>query len=396
MRTPLALTLLSTLGLSAQTSPVTAPPVTAPSEAAAPATPAGPSLKWRGALWASAAASDRQTSDGSLFLRTDDAGNGQLSLDGLQVGADVTLTDGWGMKFTILAGQAAKALNAATLSSGTTPAETGSIAWPEAMLTWTGGDEAFKFGRMYSAMGMEVLDGTQGLTASRGLLFTYAVPFAQVGLNWHHAFSASWSSDAWLYNGEDRIQDNNQGKTFGLGFTYNHRGAADRFVTLMAYSGPEQDGLGGAAHTGAEGRKRSRLGLDGQWVWGNTTLVWEAEYAREAAANAGQDITWSGLGAICKYQLNDRWNLFVRAEALKDTTGIRLVADPTLAKSDFTSSPNANLQASSLALGTERRWHATFTRVEARWDKLNKDVLDRDGRPFQDALSLTWSLGTNF
>jgi hypothetical protein len=315
----------------------------------------------------------------------------------------VALADGWGMKFTILAGQAAKDLNLATLNPSGQPAENGSIAWPEAMLTWSGGDESFKFGRMYSPMGMEVLDGTQDITASRGLLFTYAIPFAQVGINWHHAFSPSWSSDVWVYNGEDRVQDNNQGKTVGLGLTYNHGGAADKFVTLMAFSGAEQNGLGADANKGAEGRKRNRLGLDGQWVWGNATLVFEGEYAQETFglvtngnANGTTKATWSGFGAIFKYQFNDRWAGFARAETLFDKDGVRLDADSSVALMLVNPFPNASLQTTSGALGVERRWHATFTRIEARLDSLNKDVLDKDGKPYKAATSLTWSLGTSF
>lgn len=385
MRHALSLTLLSTLGLGL-----------------AAQTPAAPAIKWRGAFWASAAASDRQTEDGSMFLRSTDAGDGQLAVDGLQLGADVTLPDGWSLKFTFLAGQTAKDLNAATLGPDGTPAETGSIAWPEASIAWTGGADTLRFGRMYSAMGMEVLDGTQDTTASRGLLFTYAVPFAQLGVNWHHAYSTAWSSDVWVYNGEDRLQDNNQGKTVGLGLTYNHGGAADKFVNLMAFSGPEQNGLGAASNTGAEGRKRNRLSLAGQWVWGKTTLSFEGESAQETFAPGtilGGTGTvkgnWSGAGFIAKYQYNEGWASFVRAEVLKDDTGIRLGADPTVAAA-FAPRVGADLQATSFALGGERRWHATFTRLEARVDSLNKDVLDHDGKAFRNAASLTWSLGTSF
>ena len=373
MRLPLVLALLAATGLAAQT----------------PA-PAGPAIKWRGAVWASGAASDRQAEDGSLFLRSADAGEGQLALDGLQLGADVTLADGWAMKFTILTGQTAKILNAGT------PGETGSLAWPEAMISWTGGQETFKFGRMYTAMGMEVLDHTQDLTASRGLLFTYAVPIAQVGLNWHHAFSGSWSSDVWVYNGEDQVQDNNRGKTAGLGLTYNHGGAADKFVNLMAFSGAEQAPNG---YQKAEGNKRNRVSLSGQWVWGATTLQWEGEHATETIQPNGQlerKASWSGYGAIGKYQFNDAWSVFARAEVLKDDTGDRLGLDRSVQFLIGQALPGADLQATSFALGAERRWHATFTRIEVRRDSLNKDVTQSDGKPFRDATSLTWSVGTSF
>ena len=394
MRYPLILTLLSSLGLALSAQ---APPAADPA-------PAGPAIKFRGAVWGSGAASDRNMQDGSLFLRSTDAGEGQLSLDGLQLGADVTLAGGWGMKFTFLAGQMAKNINNATFSHGTTPAETGSIAWPEAMITWTGGGDTFKFGRMYSPMGMEVADDTQDITASRGILFTYAVPYAQLGLNWHHAFTPSWSTDVWIYNGEDRVQDNNHGKTAGLGVTYNQGGSADKFVTLMAFSGPEQDGLGAAANTGAEGRKRNRLCMSGQWVWGKTTLLWEGESAQEtfpagalAGATGETKASWSGAGATCKYQFTDRWNAFGRLEFMKDDTGVRLGADPSIAAA-YPPTVGADLQARSCVLGVERRWQATFTRLELRRDSLNRDVRESaaGGKVFRDANSLTWSVGTSF
>ena len=59
-----------------------------------------------------------------------------------------------------------------------------------------------------------------------------------------------WSTDVWLFNGEDRLQDNNHGKTLGLGLTYNHRGSADNYLSLQAYRGPEQDGTGGRCEHG--------------------------------------------------------------------------------------------------------------------------------------------------
>ena len=391
-----SLILATSLGLclAAQTPPP-APPV-APA-AATPAPPAPGTIKWRGAFWASAAASDTSTADGSLFLRGVDAGNGQLAVDGLQVGADVTLYDGWSLKFTFLGGQDAKALNMATLGANGLPVDSGSIAYPEAQLIWTGGDDTLKFGRMYTPMGMEVMDGTQNATASRGLLFSYAIPFAQVGINWHHAFTPSWSSDVWVYNGEDRVQDNNKGKTAGLGLTYNHGGAAEKFVTLMVFSGPEQTSIGAAAVPGAEGLKRNRVSLAGQWVWGASTLQFEGESASETMPGAGAPkANWSGAGLIYKYQISEPWAVFARAETLKDDTGMRLASDTSIAAAQFPMLPKPDLTAVSVALGVERKWHATFTRLEVRQDSLNKEVMDASMKTFKSAVSATWSVGSSF
>lgn len=362
----------------------------------------GPAVTWRGSLWASAAASNRDTPDGSLFLRTLDAGNGRFSVDGLQFGADVALPEGWALKFTVLGGQMAKSLNGAAAAAGTPASEASDLAWPEALVSWTRGADTLKFGRMYTPLGMEVVDGSQDVTASRGLLFTYALPFAQVGFNWHHAFSPSWSADLWIFNGEDKLQDNNRGKTAGAGITYNHGGSTDNYVTAMAFTGPEQDGLGASANTGAEGRKRTRVSVSGQWILGRFTVQFEADAAREdlgpgALAGGGlrERATWNGAGAILKYALGGGWSLFGRAEAIHDDTGLRLGADTTLGAA-LPPTKGADLQATSLTIGAERRWKHASTRLEVRRDTLDFRLADASGQGFKDALSATWSLGISF
>jgi hypothetical protein len=342
--------------------------------------------------------------DGSLFLRADDAGEGQLALDGLQLGADVTLQDGWSLKATLLSGQAAKDINVAS-------GDPGSIALPEAMLVWTGTQDTFRFGRMYTAMGMEVVDMTQNATASHGLLFTYAIPFGQVGLDWHHAFCPSWSTDVWIYNGEDKVTDNNKGKTGGLGLTWNAGGAADKTASLMLFSGPEQ--------ANNEGNKRQRLCFQGQWTWGGSSLQWEFEEAQETfpladfAWETGMPGTtkarWSGAGLIFKQAFGDNWAGFARAEVLKDPDGVR-ISDPIIA-SQVGMNLQSGLQATGFALGVERHWHATFTRLEVRQDELNTSVYDHatvnddlqlppvypaGSKSIKSATSVTWSIGTSF
>ena len=177
----------------------------------------------------------------------------------------------------------------------------------------------------------------------------------------------------------------------------------------MAFSGAEQNALlaDGSANPGAEGRKRNRLSMAGQWVWGASTLKWEGEYATEpfpastvfAAQGPGNvKASWSGFGLIYKYQFNEGWAAFARAETLSDNTGVRLNADPTVA-AIYVPSLNVDLRATSLALGVERHWHATFSRLEVRNDHLNKSVLEAksDGAtPFNAATSLTLTLGTSF
>lgn len=364
---------------------------------------AAPTLTWHGALWASAVAQDRDTVDGSLAFRALEQGQGQATLDGLLLGVDATLTQGWSAKATLLAGHLGKVIQAST-------GDTGTVAPVEAMLVWTGQRDTLRLGRMMTFIGMEFLDGTQNVTASRGLLFTYADPFGQVGVNWHHAFSPSWSSDVWLFNGEDRQQDNNQGKTLGLGLTYNHRGSADNYLALQAYRGPEQAGLGSSANTGAEGRQRERLCVMGQWVWGPTTLQGELSLGREAFA--ASDIlgatrpvtaTWRGLGLIAKVDLGRGRNLFLRGERLADDTGVRLGLDTSLRESlglngatSFAGRLDADLVAQSWSVGMSQTYGRAFARLELRQDQLNRDLQGGQGKVFRTGVSGTLSVGATF
>ncbi len=362
-----------------------------------------PTLTWRGALWASAVAQDRDTTDGSLAFRALEQGQGQFTLDGMLLGVDAGLTHGWSARATLLAGHLGKVIQAST-------GDTGTAAPVEAMLVWTGQRDTLRLGRMMTFIGMEFLDGTQNVTASRGLLFTYADPFGQVGVNWHHAFSTSWSSDLWLFNGEDRLQDNNHGKTAGLGLTYNHRGSADDYLSLQAYRGPEQAGLGASANTGAEGRQRERLCLMGQWVWGRATLQGELSLGRETFA-AGDILgattpvtaTWRGLGLIAKVDLGRGLELFARGERLADDTGVRLALDASIREglglngaAAYTGRVNAGLVAQSWSVGATQKYDRAFARVEVRQDRLNHDLLDAQGKGFRTGVSGTLSLGATF
>lgn len=361
----------------------------------APAAPVVPTIKWRGSLWASGITQNRSTADGSLVFRPFEAGEDSFSLDGLQLGADVDLGKGFMVKATILAGHDAKMLNAAS-------GETGSFALPEAQLVWTGEKDTLRFGRMPTFIGMEFLDGAANITGSRGLIFSFLDPFGQVGLNWHHAFTPVWSSDAWVFNGEDRVKENNHSKTWGLGLNYNHGGAQDKYVSLHAYRGAEQDGLGVNANTGAEGRHRSRVCMMGQWVWGASTLQWEVSLGQEEfaagviqGAVGARTAKWGGLGAIYRYAFNAQTALFARVEQVSDTDGVRLSADTTIGGA-YGFRKDVDLKATNLSLGVERKYGAAFARFELRQDRLNKDLKDSEGKAFRDGASLTLSVGASF
>lgn len=353
-------------------------------------------FKWHGGIWASGVFQQRKTADSSIFFRPVDGGESAVSLDGAILGADVDLGRGFGMKFTFLAGNTARILN---LSSG----ETGSFAMSEASFSWTGASDVVRVGRMNTFLGMELIDGTQNITASRGLLFTYMDPYGQVGVSWHHAFTPSISLDSWIFGGEDRMVDNNYSKTVGLGFTWNSGGATDKFVSLVAFRGAEQDRRDAKGLVeGAEDRQRLRLAMMGGWAWGATTLQWEGHLGREdfaAGALAGtttaQTARWMAGGLIFRQGLVGHFGLFGRAEYVYDSSGVRLSIDPTIAAS-YRNQFGVDLQAISAALGLDYKEDPAFARLEIRGDQLNKDVKGLQGREYRDGLSYTLCVGAGF
>ena len=353
--------------------------------------PAPLQLKWRGSLWALGTYTDRETVDGSAFLRPMETGDRQFSLDGFQLGVDVPLGTEWAFKLTLMGGRDGRLLQE---FSG----ETGTLGFPEAMLIWTRGANTVRIGRMWTWMGTESTDLTAAVPASHGLMATFPLPFGQVGLDWRHAWNPSWSTAVWLFNGEDRIADNNQGKTLGLGLIYNHGGAADRFMNFMAFSGAEKD----RAELGAEGRKRERISHNGQWVWGGATVAWELEYLRErfaagAVTGASGETTGRviGAGLLGRYAWNPTWSAYVRAEEVRDNVGFKLNWDTTVA-SVYGLKSGADLTARALSLGVERRSGAAFLRLEFRRDWLNREVQDKDLKPFRAVNGLTLCVGASF
>jgi hypothetical protein len=369
-----------------------------------PAAATLPGLKFHGAVWASAVTQDRETPEGSLVFRPMEAGQCQFSLDGALAGVEAQFARGWSAKVTLLAGHVGKVIQTST-------GDTGTLAAVEAMMVWSSERDTLRIGRMITFIGMEFLDGSQDITASRGILFSFADPFGQVGVNWHHTFTPVWSADVWAFNGEDRFKDNNLGKTLGFGLSYNHLGSADNYLALHLYRGPEQDRLGSTSNPGAEGRMRERLCLMGQGIWGRTTLQGEVSLGRErfpeaAILGARGPVTaaWRGYGLIFKVELLKSISLIARAEQLADDAGVRLAVDTTIRKGlgldlgpgNYSGRAGANLVARNLSFGVEKKHGPAFGRIEIRRDSLNAESLDSDGKPFRHALSGTVSVGASF
>jgi len=113
-------------------------------------------------------------------------------------------------------------------------------------------------GKYVTPMGSEVIESKDNWNYSRGLLFTYAIPFFHFGARAKYTFNDKYSVTGYLANGWNNILDNNSGKMYGVTFNWNPTKKVSFAQTLMA--GPETSGGAAAENPCAIRRSHLRLG----------------------------------------------------------------------------------------------------------------------------------------
>jgi hypothetical protein len=104
-------------------------------------------------------------------------------------------------------------------------------------------------GKFVTPMGAEVIESKDNWNYSRGLLFTYAIPFYHFGARAKYTFNDKYNLTGFVLNGWNNIVDNNSGKTYGFSFIGNPTKTASFVVNYLA--GPEEaTGIFGATSTG--------------------------------------------------------------------------------------------------------------------------------------------------
>src|SRR5574337_99509 len=96
------------------------------------------------------------------------------------------------------------------------------------------------FGKFVTPHGAEVIETKDNWNYSRGLLFTYAIPFYHFGMRGKYTFNDKYSLAAYVVNGWNNIVDNNTGKT--LGMTWGWTPTKKLSLTQNYMVGPEATG----------------------------------------------------------------------------------------------------------------------------------------------------------
>lgn len=185
-------------------------------------------------------------------------------------------------------------------------------------------DVAIDFGKFLSPVGYEVLESTSNDNYSRGLLYTFAMPFYHTGLRVSTPIANKVTFVGGLVNGWNNSTDDNEAKSFFAQVMWT---PDSHFMGMLTY-------LGGSEGTGAYGSFVPRNGA------GNITtnlfdfvatyiinprlkLAGEIIYGAAAGDVQGAHVSgdWLGMAAYARYQWTSRIATTVRLEQFEDLPG---------------------------------------------------------------------------
>lgn len=169
------------------------------------------------------------------------------------------------------------------------------------------------FGKFVTQHGAEVIESKDNWNYSRGILFTYAIPFYHFGLRSKYAFNDKYNVSAFLVNGWNNIVDNNSGKTVGFQFGWNPTQKISLVQNYMV--GPES----------------ANNNMDKRQLWDTIvtyaptpklSLMWNFDYGRgDRIAGVASPVWWSGVAGYIRYAFNEQYAVATRYEYYNDPFG---------------------------------------------------------------------------
>jgi Putative beta-barrel porin-2, OmpL-like. bbp2 len=175
------------------------------------------------------------------------------------------------------------------------------------------------FGKFVTQHGAEVIETNGNWNYSRGILFTYAIPFYHFGLRSKYVVNDKYNFSAYIVNGWNNIADNNSGKTLGLQFGWN---PTKKIAVVQNYMvGPEQFKDNGDI----------RQLWDTVVTYNPTTklsLMGNFDYGRDTPNGTTTAVWWSGIAAYAKYAFNENYAFATRYEFYDDHNGFTTGGTP--------------------------------------------------------------------
>ena len=170
-------------------------------------------------------------------------------------------------------------------------------------------------GKFVTPHGAEVIETKDNWNYSRGLLFSYAIPYFHYGLRAKYAFNDKYSVGGFLVNGWNNMVDNNTGKTAGLSFGWNPTKKVSVAQNYMA--GPE------AKDTDSGCRQLSDTVVS-YAPTEKISFVVNYDYGRgdrDQFSDVADIVSWTGVAGFVRYAFNRKYAVATRYEYYDDRNG---------------------------------------------------------------------------
>jgi putative OmpL-like beta-barrel porin-2 len=237
-------------------------------------------------------------------------------------------------------------------------------------------------GKFVTPHGAEVIETKDNWNYSRGLLFSYAIPYYHFGVRAKYAFNDKYSLSGFFVNGWNNVVDNNTGKTYGIGFGWN---PSKKFGIVQNYMvGPEENSLNRnvrqLSDTVITYSPTSKLSfiVNGDYGRGDRFII-------DPVTNAfSHPVFWTGVAGYVKYALNSHSAVATRYEYYDDREG-------------FTTGTLVPTHFNEFTATFERLMaHHIISRFEFRRDMSNQPVFLKGSNPVLDQNTLTAGLVFTF
>lgn len=233
-------------------------------------------------------------------------------------------------------------------------------------------------GKFVTPHGAEVIETKDNWNYSRGLLFSYAIPYYHFGMRAKYTFNDKYSLTGFFVNGWNNIVDNNTGKTYGMSFGWNPN---KKFgVTENYMAGPEQSNINSTwrqlTDTVITYSPTSKLSfiVNGDYGRGDRIDLGEGAFSPPAY--------WTGVAGYIRYAFSGTSAFSTRYEYYNDHDGFTTGTPQHF--NEFTATFE-RLMA-----------HHIISRFEFRRDMSNKDPFLKGNTPVTDQNTMTAGLVYTF
>src|SRR4051812_748127 len=236
-------------------------------------------------------------------------------------------------------------------------------------------------GKFATPHGAEVIETKDDWNYSRGLLFSYAIPYYHFGVRAKYAFNDKYSLNGFFVNGWNNVVDNNTGKTYGIGFGWNPN---KKFSIAQNYmAGPEENTNNGnlrqLTDTVITYSPTSRVSfiLNGDYGRGD-------RFTAPPTGILSHPVFWTGVAGYIKYAFTSTSAIATRYEYYDDHDGFTVGTLTPTHFNEFT------------ATFEKLMAHHIISRFEFRRDMSNQPVFLKGSNPVLDQNTLTAGLVFTF